>query len=421
MSGSTTKRKHLKLKAVAPKQKLFRANEPLLSVFMWGINHTVNELNRVNVHCMLMPDDFKSYSKIKVDNHMFNKDSMPSHFKVKEYCPLVFKNLRERFGIDDSQFQASLSKDIMSTDSAGKSGARLFLSRDKRYFIKTLVSEEVEMMHHVLKQYHQYIVECHAQTLLPQYLGMYRLTVNDAETYMVVMRNVFSPRLTIHKKYDLKGSTVDRQASEKERAKELPTFKDNDFVNDGAVISIGPEQKEKLMQTLQRDVEFLSGLHIMDYSLIVGIHDLTVEDKQQRNSFPMPADEEEEEEEGGGSGGDEILEEGGEEEENGVDEADPEERFPTPPDSPQPITPMPLFSGELDVELERFGVCSAEETGKSEIYFMALIDVLTKYGMKKRTAQAAKTVKHGAGAEISTVRPDQYARRFLDFISKCIE
>ena len=50
----------------------------------------------------------------------------------------------------------------------------------------------------------QYVVECHAQTLLPQYLGMYRLTVNDAETYMVVMRNVFSPRLTIHKKYDLK-------------------------------------------------------------------------------------------------------------------------------------------------------------------------------------------------------------------------
>jgi hypothetical protein len=49
-------------------------------------------------------------------------------------------------------------------------------------------------------------VECHAQTLLPQYLGMYRLTVNDAETYMVAMRNVFSPRLTIHKKYDLKVS-----------------------------------------------------------------------------------------------------------------------------------------------------------------------------------------------------------------------
>ena len=50
----------------------------------------------------------------------------------------------------------------------------------------------------------QYIVERHAETLLPQYLGMYRVTVNDAETYLVVMKNVFSPRLNIHKKYDLK-------------------------------------------------------------------------------------------------------------------------------------------------------------------------------------------------------------------------
>lgn len=52
---------------------------------------------------------------------------------------------------------------------------------------------------------------------------------------------------------------------------------------------------------------------------------------------------------------------------------------------------------------------------------MALIDILTHYGMKKRTAQAAKTVKHGAGAEISTVKPEQYARRFLDFINKVLE
>jgi hypothetical protein len=43
------------------------------------------------------------------------------------------------------------------------------------------------------------------------------------------------------------------------QAKELPTFKDNDFVNDGAVIMIGPEEKEKLMQTLQRDVEVGDG------------------------------------------------------------------------------------------------------------------------------------------------------------------
>ena len=31
---------------------------------------------------MLMPDDFRAYSKIKIDNHAFNKENLPSHFKV---------------------------------------------------------------------------------------------------------------------------------------------------------------------------------------------------------------------------------------------------------------------------------------------------------------------------------------------------
>lgn len=35
------KKKHFRVKH--QKVKLFRANEPILSVFMWGINHTVIE------------------------------------------------------------------------------------------------------------------------------------------------------------------------------------------------------------------------------------------------------------------------------------------------------------------------------------------------------------------------------------------
>ena len=58
---------------------------------------------------------------------------------------------------------------------------------------------------------------------------------------------------------------------------------------------------------------------------------------------------------------------------------------------------------------------------KQEVYFIGLIDILTHYGMKKRTAQAAKTVKHGAGAEISTVKPDQYARRFIEFMDRAMD
>ncbi|VDP26626.1 unnamed protein product [Soboliphyme baturini] len=89
---------------ITPKWKLFRAKEPFLSVFMWGINHTITELSHVVPPRLLMPGDFKAFSKVKVDNHFFNKDNMSSHFKVKEYCPNVFRSIREKFGIEDVDY-----------------------------------------------------------------------------------------------------------------------------------------------------------------------------------------------------------------------------------------------------------------------------------------------------------------------------
>ena len=35
------------------------------------------------------------------------RENFPSHFKFKEYCPLVFRQLRDRFGIDDSEYAVS--------------------------------------------------------------------------------------------------------------------------------------------------------------------------------------------------------------------------------------------------------------------------------------------------------------------------
>ena len=77
---TTSKTKNFKVKH--PKRKIYRASEPLLSVFMWGINHTVRELSHISIPVMLMPDDFRAFTKIKVDNFAFNKENLPSHYKV---------------------------------------------------------------------------------------------------------------------------------------------------------------------------------------------------------------------------------------------------------------------------------------------------------------------------------------------------
>ncbi|KAM6450498.1 phosphatidylinositol 5-phosphate 4-kinase type-2 beta [Python bivittatus] len=397
-SKTKTKKKHF----VCQKVKLFRASEPLLSVLMWGVNHTINELSNVPVPVMLMPDDFKAYSKIKVDNHLFNKENLPSRFKFKEYCPLVFRNLRERFGIDDQDYQNSVTRSApVYSDSHGRCGVRFLTTYDRRFVIKAVSSEDVAEMHNILKKYHQFIVECHGNTLLPQFLGMYRLTVDGVETYMVVTRNVFSHRLTVHRKYDLKGSTVAREASDKEKAKDLPTFKDNDFLNEGQKLHVGEECKKNFLEKLKRDVEFLAQLKIMDYSLLVGIHDV---DRAEQEEMEVEDRAEDEECENDGIGGNPIGSYG------------------TPPDSPGNLLNFPRFfgPGEFDPSVDVYAMKSHESAPKKEVYFMAIIDILTPYDAKKKAAHAAKTVKHGAGAEISTVNPEQYSKRFNEFMSNIL-
>lgn len=242
-SKTKTKKKHF----VSQKVSVFRAGNPLLSVFMWGVNHSINELNHVPAPVMLLPDDFKANSKIKVNNHLFNKENLPSNFKFKEYCPQVFRNLRERFGVDDLDYQISLTRHAPYSECNVRSSMLFHRSYDRRHVIKQISSEDVADMHSFLSDYHQYVVNCHGNTLLPQFLGMYRLSADSEDTYMLVMRNVFSHRLTIHRKYDLKGSLVSREASDKEKVKELPTLKDIDFLNVNQKLFVERAEKAQFM------------------------------------------------------------------------------------------------------------------------------------------------------------------------------
>jgi len=67
----------------------------------------------------------------------------------------------------------------------------------------------------------------------------------------------------------MQGSTVEREASEKERAKVSPTLKDVDFVNSGAALYIGENDRTKLMSVLTSDTQVCgcdSQLYCLQYS-----------------------------------------------------------------------------------------------------------------------------------------------------------
>ncbi|TGZ71677.1 hypothetical protein CRM22_002510 [Opisthorchis felineus] len=448
----TTVSKQKKVKNVKQKLKLFRANEPLKSVLMWGINYSFSALNHVKPRAMLLKDDFKAYMKVKINNHLFNKENMPSRFKFKEYCPIVFKALRARFGVNKLDYWDAFTGHQPLWDSArGKSGSKFLVTYNRQFVAKTISSEEVEQMHNLLEDYYAYIVHCHGQTLLPQYLGLYRLTVNDQETYILVMRNVFSPRLTIHRKYDLK-------------AKPLPTLKDNDFLNEICKIYIGEEAKSKLLSRLESDVQFLQENNLMDYSLLIGIHEVdraseaaassdeaggtdqdgAVDDRTasagdglgsltsqwhlrrlstgRRSVDPCVVALAGSQTGGYRSAGDED-----DDDEGGVF-SDPGIPIPgaivslTPPESPPDTAPFSSFSvDQLHPSFEYYGITSSPDAPRPMVYFVAIIDLLTRYGMRKRTAQTYKTVKHGTSTEVGSVKPEMYGKRLLDFMSQCID
>ena len=60
-------------------------------------------------------------------------------------------------------------------------------------------------------------------------LGLYCVKTRGKHIRIVVMNNLLPRDVKMSWKYDLKGSTLKRTASEKERNKKSPTFKDLDF------------------------------------------------------------------------------------------------------------------------------------------------------------------------------------------------
>lgn len=89
---------------------------------------------------------------------------------------------------------------------------------------------------------------------------------------------------------------MDREASEKEKEKDLPTLKDNDFVKEGTKIHIGDTAKEKLLETLTADVGvsldfslffFLFNLALNNLPLFLICRLLEIPVNELNNFFPV--------------------------------------------------------------------------------------------------------------------------------------
>ena len=194
-------------------------------------------------------------------------------FKFKDYCPKAFRAIREMYGIDNASYMNSVCGDasFIQFMANSRSGQFFFYSNDGAYMIKTQTKQENKFLRRILPHYYRHMTK-YPDSMLCRFYGMHRVKMYHLrrKLHFVVMKSVFDSRWPVHRMFDLKGSTKGRQMKEHEAV-----GKDLDMKSQNTRIMLGTHRKQLFEAQLRADADFLKELKIMDYSLLVGIHDRT--------------------------------------------------------------------------------------------------------------------------------------------------
>ncbi|KAI1493835.1 hypothetical protein F5X96DRAFT_676834 [Biscogniauxia mediterranea] len=394
-----------------------------------GIRVSVSRTN-AKLDRPLTDADFDAKQKSTFD--IAGNELVPSakyDFKFKDYAPWVFRHLRALFRLDPADYLMSLTgKYILSElGSPGKSGSFFYFSRDYKYIIKTIHHAEHKFLRKILKDYYNHVTD-NPNTLLSQFYGLHRVKMPyGKKIHFVVMNNLFPPHRDIHTTFDLKGSTVGRNYQEENLEKNpRATLKDLNWLRRQRHLELGLQKKQLFLQQLQRDVRLLQKLKIMDYSLLIGIHDLRKGNEENLRDKTLQVFNP-----GGAGPSDE-----------GFDPSSVLMRTPSKLESARKArelrqmikaerpVPMEQTSDRMPDELAegqaRGGVFYNDDGGLrathdddepgEEVYYLGVIDCLTHYGMIKKIEHFWKGLSNDR-SQISALPPDEYGERFIKFMS----
>ena len=196
------------------------------------------------------------------------------NIKINEYAPKIFAYLRNLENIDlDEMTDSFLPKNNKQgiSKSQGKSGSFFISTDDNYYMVKTLRSDEFDLIRHTfLTQFVQYLTH-NPNSLLCRIYGMYNIILSQGdEVLIIVMRNVLGDfKDNIIAKYDLKGSTANRKANFDMDKSDSSTMKDLNFNEYEHGIMISRDNIKKFRKITKSDSSFLCRLELMDYSVFL--------------------------------------------------------------------------------------------------------------------------------------------------------
>ncbi|KAI3857935.1 hypothetical protein MKW98_011201 [Papaver atlanticum] len=379
-------------------------NYELMLNLQLGIRHSVGRpapLTSLDLKASAFDPKEKVWTKFPPEGTKYTPPHISCDFRWKDYCPLVFRTLRKLFRVDPADYMLSICGNdaLRELSSPGKSGSFFYLTNDDRYMIKTMKKSEVKVLIRMLPAYYNH-VRAFENTLVTKFFGLHCVKLTGAtqkKVRFVIMGNLFCTQYTIHRRFDLKGSSHGRTTAEGQ-IDETTTLKDLDL---NFIFRLQKSWFQEFQRQVDRDCELLEQERIMDYSLLVGLHFIDA------NRDPLLT-------EGSSSG-------------LRTPKGEPEVEI----DADQLLSdPNRYASIKLGINMParveqtvRRSDCDSQLIGEptGEFYdvivFFGIIDILQDYDISKKLEHAYKSIQYDP-TSISAVDPKQYSKRFRDFIYK---
>ncbi|XP_025030851.1 phosphatidylinositol 4-phosphate 5-kinase type-1 gamma [Python bivittatus] len=382
-----------------------------------GIGYTVGNLSSKPERDVLMQDFYV------VESIFFPSEGSnltPAHhypdFRFKTYAPVAFRYFRELFGIRPDDYLYSLCNEpLIELSNPGASGSLFYVTSDDEFIIKTVMHKEAEFLQKLLPGYYMNLNQ-NPRTLLPKFYGLYCVQSGGKNIRVVVMNNILPRVVKMHLKYDLKGSTYKRRASKKEKDKSSPTYKDLDFMQDMPEgIMLDADTFNAVVKTLQRDCLVLESFKIMDYSLLLGVHNIDQQERERQADGAQSMSDEKrpvgqkalystamESIQGGAARGESI------------DTDDTGKRGEVFSYAHKPWK-LNLFFGIIVMG----GIPAVNGKGERLLLHVGIIDILQSYRLIKKLEHTWKALVHD-GDTVSVHRPSFYAERFFKFMTNTV-
>ncbi|BEJ13748.1 hypothetical protein CspHIS471_0309220 [Cutaneotrichosporon sp. HIS471] len=271
-------REQIRSVAAASKARAARAERAQHSTFP-SEPSMLEEVGNERPWDMISVDELDEPSLAGAGTHLkYEFEAGSSTISCRIFFAEQFAALRLACQCEDG-FIESLARCAKFDASGGKSGSAFLKTKDNRFIVKEISRYEMDALTKFAPAYFEYTstaFDRQRPTALAKTYGIFKIGYRNGVTgrsmhmNVLVQENLFYGR-HFSKIYDLKGSTRNRLIKPTGRANEVLLDENLMEISHTSPLYLRDHAKLILRTALWNDTLFLSGLNVMDYSLVVGV------------------------------------------------------------------------------------------------------------------------------------------------------